>query len=388
MWIQEWAPVRSLQPLLVVQWTCQFFCRHQRGREKKKKNNPTRIYVQNRKLSHWNLSSNEDPKKQARHFFFFCTVFGKAGHRYVTSVLLKLQCAFWVRESELKRSSSDSAGLVWGWASAVLKSSQVTPRLPIEVGNKSTGCGRRNSTLSKWQARSTWKETQNSVLLRKGRLPEQQTHRLGTAPGCPHAQRGLTPGSAARSAAVSAPPGTRASPPQQPPWPAPRRTFRRIGATAPRSGCTCGGGGGGGAGLRAQIAGPTQPASPQRRLPGGERAAARSRPGGVSVSSPGLCLSADKGGRREPNCPSTLLLVGVARCVSLSDVTLKIRAKYTPFTRLGRNEAGRGRGRRKEEVQAGTDPRRFESRFLHPKHNLVSFFNKLVYFLWTMSVLW
>lgn len=61
---------------------------------KKKKNNPTRIYVQNRKLSHWNLSSNEDPKKQARHFFFFCTVFGKAGHRYVTSVLLKLQCAF------------------------------------------------------------------------------------------------------------------------------------------------------------------------------------------------------------------------------------------------------------------------------------------------------
>ena len=36
----------------------------------RKKKNPTRIYVQNRKLSHWNLSSNEDPKKkQARHFF-------------------------------------------------------------------------------------------------------------------------------------------------------------------------------------------------------------------------------------------------------------------------------------------------------------------------------
>lgn len=73
------------------------------------------------------------------------------------------------------------------------------------------------------------------------------------------------------------------------------------------------------------------------------------------------------------------LLVGVARCVSLSDVTLKIRAKYPPFTRLGRNEAGRGRGWLKEEIQAGTDPRRFESRFLHPKHNLVSFFNKLQY---------
>ncbi|VCW67509.1 unnamed protein product, partial [Gulo gulo] len=46
---------------------------------------------------------------------------------------------------------------------------------------------------------------------------------------------GLTPGSAARSAAVSVPPGTRASPPQLPPYPAPRSRFRGVGASRARS---------------------------------------------------------------------------------------------------------------------------------------------------------
>ena len=174
------------------------------------------------------------------------------------------------------------------------------------------------------QALSNWQGTPNPVLLRQAEAPgpaeTQATH--GTSgPHTPSA--GLTPGSAARSAAVSAPLGTLASPRQPPPWPAPGRSFWRSGATTARSGCTCGGDGR--TGLPDRIAGRTQPASPQRRLPGGERATARTRPDNVSFFQ--IWASGLSGHKGEQFGSPTLLRVGVARCVSLPGQDLKNRSR-------------------------------------------------------------
>lgn len=102
--------------------------------------------------------------------------------------------------------------------------------------------------------------------------------------------------------------------------------------TGARSACTCaprrnssrGGGGGGGAGFRDPIARLKRPASPQRHLPGGERASARTGHEGREVSQiPPFCLSSEKGRRGEQNAPPTVFLMGVTRCFSLPENDLK-----------------------------------------------------------------
>ena len=167
-------------------------------------------------------------------------------------------------------------------------------RLPAE-GRLGARAGASNSTLSNPEALSNWKtEIQKPVLPREAEPARPAEKRARFARGSPHSTARLTPGLAARSAAVSAPPGTSAPPPQPPPWRAPSQRLRRRRAAGPERRCTCGpsrsrsssGGGVGGAGLR----------DPEVGCPPAHSATCREKSapprglhlGGVAVSNPGF----------------------------------------------------------------------------------------------------
>ena len=153
---------------------------------------------------------------------------------------------------------------------------------------------RGNFTLRNTEAHSKQLEKRNSEPYPSegGGAGRGGVKASSAAPGRPDSTARLTPESAARSAAVSAPPGTRAPPLQPPPCgrsagssgdPAtgagkllhvrleqePRQRWRRRGPLGP---------------------GARVPASPQRHLPGGERAAARIPSGSMSTFKAGLWL--------------------------------------------------------------------------------------------------